>query len=233
MRRICQVGLLLLVSGTLTCAAQENEVIDRIVATVNGRPILFSDCDVAMRYEAFMGQQPLSATPQVAHDVLERLIDQELLRQQIRSFHLAPVSAEELKQRLADVRRQRNDGADEAAWQTVLANYGLTEAELGEGVARQMEILRFIDVRLRPSVRVDRASIETYYRETFLPELQKRSAQPVPLREVSAQIEEILAQQRTNTLLVDWLRELRQQSEIRTEPFAARPLAAGATQEAR
>ena len=43
----------------LTCRAGAAEVIDRIVATVNGHIILLSDWEDSLRYEAFSGGRPL------------------------------------------------------------------------------------------------------------------------------------------------------------------------------
>ena len=44
---------------TLAWRASAAEVIDRIVATVNGHIILLSDWEDSLRYEAFSGGRPL------------------------------------------------------------------------------------------------------------------------------------------------------------------------------
>jgi len=57
------------------------EVIDRIVATVNGHVILQSDWEDALRYEAFRNRRPLDhLTAEDRKSALDHLIDQELLR---------------------------------------------------------------------------------------------------------------------------------------------------------
>ncbi len=198
-------------------------VVDRLVATVNGEPLLQSDWDVAMRSEAFLDQKPLRFTPEAARATLERLIDQELLRQQIRTFQLKPVSEEEVADRVRDIRRQIPGAATDAGWQSELRRYGLAPGELEERVKEQLEILRFIDVRLRPTVRVNRRSIEDYYRDKFLPEIRQKGGKEVPLVEVSTQIEEILSQELMNTQLSELLRDLRQQSEIHIQPSIVPP----------
>jgi hypothetical protein len=224
MRRGLQIAVVCVACAGLL----RGEIVDRIVATVNGQPILQSDWDIAMRCEAFLDQRALQFTPEAARASLDRLVDQELLRQQIRSFQLPPVGEDRLRSRLEDIRHQLPGAAGDAGWQAALSRYGLTQSEIEERIADQMEILRFIEVRLRPTVHVDRRSIEAYYNDTLLPQLKEKGAQQVPLAEVSAKIEEILSQQILDSLLADLLRDLRQQGEIRVDG-AALPPAANAT----
>jgi hypothetical protein len=230
MRALLQIAQL-----CLACAGVlAGEIIDRIVGTVNGQPILQSDWDLAMRYEAFLDQRPLRFTPEAARGALERLVDQELLRQQIRTYRLQPVSANELRKRIEDVRKQIPDGATDAGWQAALARYGLTATEFEERMTDQVEIMRFVEVRLRPTVHVDRRNIEAYYRDKLLPQLKEKGAKEVPLGEVSPQIEEILSQQAMDALLAELLRDLRQQAEIHIDPAALPPQPGSTTaQEAR
>jgi hypothetical protein len=230
MRRTLQIVLI-----CLACAGVSGgEIIDRIVATVNGQPILQSDWDMALRCEAFLDQRPLQFTPEAARGSLERLVDQELLRQQIRTFRLKAVSESDLRSRLQEIRKQVPDAASDAGWQAVLSRYGITESELDERITDQLEILRFVDVRLRPTVQVDRRSVEEYYRDKLLPQLKQKGEKEVPLVEVSPQIEEVLSQQAMDSLLTELLRDLRQQSDIHIDPSAALPQAGNSiSQEAR
>jgi len=74
--------------------------------------------------------------------------------------------------------------------------------------------LRFIDLRFRPSIRIDQGKVESYYREKLLPELQRNGAKQTPLAEVSPKIEELLVQQTMDQMLTAWLRDLRAQSQV-------------------
>lgn len=58
-KTIAAVALMLLLSAFARPAAA-GEVIDRIVATVNGHIILQSDWDQGLRYEALLSGRPLS-----------------------------------------------------------------------------------------------------------------------------------------------------------------------------
>jgi SurA-like protein len=219
MRRVLQIAVVCMACAGLL----RGEIIDRIVATVNGQPILQSDWDIAMRCEALLDQRPLQFTPEAARASLDRLVDQELLQQQVRSFQLPPVGEDRLRSRLEEIRRQIPGASSDAGWLAALHQYGVTQSEIEERIGEQMEIMRFIDIRLRPTVHVDRRSIEAYYYDTLLPQLKEKGAQPAPLAEVSAKIEEILSQQILDSQLGDLLRDLRQQGEIFIDGTALPP----------
>lgn len=218
MRRLLQLAVL---ASALAGVCPAQQVVDRIVATVNRQPILLSDWDVEMRYEAMLGQKPLPIDDTAARDALDRLIDQELVRQQMKLYRMAEPTPEELADRIAEIRKQLANPDTPAVYRALLDRYGITEAELRDRVATQLLILRFIEVRLRPSVHVDQRSIEAYYNDTLAPQLRKKGEQPAPLADVAPQIEELLLQQRVDALTNDWLKELRQQGEIHVDPAAA------------
>lgn len=216
MQRFLQLVTLV---AALSAVSAAQQLVDRIVATVNRQPILLSDWEVEMRYEAMLDQKPLPLNDEAAHGALDRLIDQELVQQQIRSYRLTEPSAQEITDRLIEIRKQLNSDSD-AAFRALLSRYGISEGEVRDRLATQLAILHFIDVRLRPSVHVERRSIETYYNDTLLPETRKKGEQAAPLADVASQIEELLAQQRVDTLTNEWLKDLRQQSQIHVEPAA-------------
>jgi hypothetical protein len=230
MRRFSQLVAVLLSLASF-CSAQM--MVDRIVATVNRQPVLLSDWEVEMRFEAMLEQKELPLNDEAARAALERLIDQELLRQQIKSYQLQAPTSPEIDSRVAEVRKQLPAADNAAGFASLLNKYGLSEGELRERVATQVMILHFIDVRLRPSVHVERRTIEAYYTDKLLPELRRKGEKPATLAEAAPQIEELLSQQRVDALTNDWLKDLRQQAEIRMEPAAAAQPNANAKQQGR
>ncbi len=211
---IC-VGVMLLLAALW---AEAGEIIDRIVATVNGHIILQSDWDDAVRYEAFMDNRALpevSATDRKS--ALDRLIDQELLREQMRSSDFeTTASDQDVSQRIQQIRAAYSI-TNEAGWQTALAEHHLTEAELKRRVALQLDMLRLVDERLRPTIQIDSQSIESYYQKSLLPQLRQSGAPTVPLADVTPKIKELLTQQKLDQLLTSWLQNLRSTSQIRTQ----------------
>jgi peptidyl-prolyl cis-trans isomerase SurA len=218
MRVLSRFASLLLVTA-VAVSAHAADVVDRIVATVNGHVILQSDWDDAVRYLAFVEGRPLSSvTDQDRGRALDRLIDQELVREQTQGDIASP-PPEEVQQRMQDLQKE-HAASDNSAWQSVLASYGLAQKQVEDWVAHDLTILHQVEARLRPNVQIAPQSIESYYKDTFLPQLRKAGAQDVPLAEVAARIREILTQQKVNEMFTSWLQSLRSESKISTSPPA-------------
>ena len=215
---------LICVVGTSARAA---DVIDRIVATVNGHVILQSDWDDAVRFEALVEGRPLDqVTEQDRGRALDRLIDQELLREQAQGSETAAPPVEEVQAKIQEVQKQHANG-EPSAWEATLARYAFDEKEFESRVARDIAMLRQVEARIRPTVQIAPQTIESYYRDTFLPQLHKLGAQAVPLAEVSGKIREILTQQKVNELFGSWLQTLRSESKISGPSVPSSPPAAG------
>jgi hypothetical protein len=194
-------------------------VIDRVVAVVNNQAILASDIEDEIRLSVLdpnrggMG----TLTPQRA---LEQLIGRTLIQQQIRQEDELAVAAtpEELAARLKEIRTEipacvRVNCATDEGWKAFLAAHDLSEERVEAYLRYRVEILRFIEERFRQGIRITPQEIESYYRNTLLPQYSKPSEIP-PLDKVSQRIQEILLQQHVNALFEDWLNNLRKQGDI-------------------
>ncbi len=191
------------------------EVIDRIVAIVNRHVILQSEWDEGLSYEALLANRPLAQfTDEDRRSVLDRLIDQELLREQMKSADLPHATDVEVSTRVAEARKLYPQAASPEAWQALLAQYHLTEKDLHAHVRQQIDLMRLVDVRLRPAVQIDSKSIEAYYRDQFVPKLKQAGSSEVPLAEVSNKIRELLTQEKVSELLVSWLQTLRSEGHV-------------------
>lgn len=206
--------MLFLLSGSARPAVG-GEVIDRIVATVNGHVILQSDWDLGLRYEALLSGRPLSLfTDEERRAVLDRLIDQELLAEQMTSASFPHASEAEAAAQIDSARTQYPDAVTEQDWLKVLARYDLTQPELVGHVQQQIDLMRLVDAHLRPTVQIDSKSIEAYYRDKFVPQLKQSGSNGVALADVSPKIRELLTQQKVNELMVSWLQSLRSESKV-------------------
>jgi peptidyl-prolyl cis-trans isomerase SurA len=212
-------------AGTFTASpARAGEVIDRIVATVNGRIILQSDWDEALSYEALLSGRALTFfTDEDRRAVLDRLIDQELLAEQMKSASFKHASEEDAAAEIAEARKLHPDAATAEGWQALLARYGVTEKALTDHVEQQIDLMRLVDAHLRPAVQIDSKSIEAYYRDKFVPQLRQNGAGDVPLADVSGQIREILTQEKVGELMVSWLQSLRAESKVSLPSISESP----------
>jgi len=207
--------LFIFCSGLWLPVARAADVIDRIVATVNGHIILQSDLDEALCYEALLsGRSVAQFSDDDRRAALDRLIDQELLGEQMKSASFQHASEAEAASQVAEARKLYPEAATPEGWQTLLARFGLTEKTLIAHVEQQIDLIRLVDARLRPAVQIDSKSIEAYYREKFVPQLKESGAGEVSLADVSGKIRELLTEEKVNELMVSWLQSLRSESKV-------------------
>jgi hypothetical protein len=194
-------------------------VLDSVVAVVNRHAILASDIDDEIRLSVLdpdrVGQGVLNR-----RRALDQLISRALIEQQIRreEAQAAEPSADDVNARLAEIRKElpacvRQNCASNAGWRAFLAAHDLTPERVDAYLRYRLEILRFIELRFRPGIRIAQQDIETYYHDTLLPQYAPGEAVP-PLVKVSPRIEEILLQQQVNVLFDEWLTNLRKQGDV-------------------
>ena len=197
-RKYTAVVSLLFLAIALALPAS-GEVIDRIVATVNGHIILQSDWNDALRFEALLSARSLSDfNEQERRDVLDRLIDQELLSEQMKSASFPHASESEAADQVAAARKLYPEASTDDGWNAVLGKFGVTEKALLSHVREQIDLMRLVDAHLRPTIQIDSKSVEAYYRDKFVPQLKQSGADEVPLADVSAKIRELLTEEKVN-----------------------------------
>jgi len=188
------------------------ELLDRIVATVNNHVILQSDWDDEVRFEAFMsGRKPEDVSAEQRKAALDRLIDQDLMREQMRMVELKPAT-DEIKKQIDGLKGEQFREHPGQSWKMTLSRYQLTNKIVEEHVAAELEHLQLVDLRFRPSIQVSAADIEKYYREQIVSKLP--ASDPLALNDAAPKIKEILIQEKINQLLNSWLEALRSQAQI-------------------
>lgn len=199
----------------LAISAASPQLLDRMVAVVNKHVILESELDQAVRVEYLMQGKPLDkVTSADSVAVLDRLVDRALLEQQILHPEMLAPTPEELADQVKEVRQQFPGAATDAGWKSLLATYDLTQQDIEDHLISEVRELRFIDLRFRGLVRIDKNDISNYYQQKFLPQLRSQGAAEPPLAQVSGQIEKILAEQSIDDMLNRWLETLRAQAHI-------------------
>ena len=209
------LALIVWIGAFILPAAWAGDVIDRIVAVVNGHIILQSDWDEALSYEALLDHRDVGQfTDEDRRGVLDRLIDQELLGEQMKSASFQHASESEVSDRVEEARKQYPEAATDDGWGRVLVRFGLSEKDLMAHVEQQIDLMRLVDAHLRPAVQIDSKTVEAYYREKFVPQLKQSIVEAVPSTDVAAKIRELLTQQKVNELMVSWLQSLRSESKV-------------------
>jgi peptidyl-prolyl cis-trans isomerase SurA len=205
-------------------------VLDSVVAVVNHQVILSSDLDQEIRLSV-LDPNNAGQTLTRAH-ALEQLISRALIEQQIgkEDAQAAMPSQAEVDARLQEIRRElpacvREKCATDAGWAAFLAAHHLTPERVQAYLRYRLQILRFIEQRFRPGIRIEQQQIAAYYNNTLLPQYAPGESVP-PLAQVAPRIEEILLEQQVNALFDDWLANLRKEGDVEVlDPSLAPSLA--------
>ncbi len=199
--------------------AERGDVVDRIVAIVNGDLVLESDVEEEERFTKLY-PYGTSDGKSLRDEAVTRLIDRSLIRQQESGFPQAPVTDEQVNEEEQQLRKDlpacaHTDCSSDAGWKSFLGKQGFTEDELKERLRQRIGVLHFIEQRFRSGVRISDQEIEDYYNKTMLPEYARQHANAPPLDSVHDRIEEVLLQQRVSSLLDQWLKTLRDSGNVR------------------
>lgn len=193
--------------------------LDRVVAVVNRQVILQSDLEDEMQLSV-LDPSTNGNAKDTRQQALDRLISRTLIQLQIQQENIpaAEPTPAQIAARLREIRADlpacvRADCATDPGWDAFLASHELSFARVDKYLRNRLQILSFIELRFRQGIRITPEEIETYYRETLLPQYPSGQTPP-PLQQVSARIEEILLQQRVNALFDTWLSNLRSQGQI-------------------
>jgi peptidyl-prolyl cis-trans isomerase SurA len=217
-------------------AADKPQPLDSVIAVVNKQVILASDLDLEMRVFRLL---PLGDR----HDftrakALERLITRALIEQQIvqEDPHGLEISPQQLQDSLTELRQslpacKLRDCATSAGWAAYLTTLGLTPERVSDYWAQRIAMLAFIELRFRSGNRVSPEEIQKYYREQLVPKYARAGDAPA-LEKISPRIEEILLQQKVNSLLGDWLKSLQDQGQVEILDPTLRTAAANASSDA-
>jgi len=194
-------------------------VLDRMAVIVGKHVIKTSDIDWDLRVTEFLNRQPLNFSEQVKRQSAERLIDQEIIRQEIVTGTYTRPPDSDAAALEAQLQRDRFGGSAPAL-RGALHRYGITEDQLRAQLLWQLTVLRFIDQRFRPAVIVTDEEIRNYY-DQHLAELLRRYPQDQSFEALEPKVRSLLEGERINESFNQWLEGARKRTRIeyRQEAF--------------
>jgi len=125
-------------------------LIDQIAIVVDQSIIKDSDIERDIRVTQFLNHEPLNVNLAERKKAANKLIDQTLIRREIREGDYQWATATQANDQLESLIKQRY--ASRAAYQRALKTYGFDEADLREQFRWQLTVLQFIEARFAPSV---------------------------------------------------------------------------------
>jgi peptidyl-prolyl cis-trans isomerase SurA len=177
------------------------QVIDRVMAVVNGAVITQSDVEAVRRF----GLMP----PVPVADLVDELINRRLTVAEVNRYAPPQPAAALVDARLADVRRRFRS---EEAFARALAEVGLTEDQMRAYVRDDLRIEAYVRQRFGAAYQPPDADILQYYRTR--PEAFTRHGVLLSYGEAYDDARAALIAQRRQQQIQDWLTGLRRRADI-------------------
>ncbi len=195
-----------------TPAAGGGEVVDRMVAVVNGGELI-TYSDLLWQLALQPGAPLDSPRLEDLRLVLRRLIDQRLVLQEAHKLPHVHANEEELKKAEAEL---ANRFPSRQEFQSRLERTGLTAAQLREIVHERIDMMKYLDFRFRSFTIVTPQEVEAFYRDVFVPRRRRQSPGSIvpTLAEATAQIQSELAEGKIESDIDRFLEEARAAAEI-------------------
>lgn len=200
-RRVTSLTAMIATLLVATPVVRSQGVIDRIVARIENDIILLSDIRELGRYQAFVdGKSEKDA------DILNRLIDQWIVRNEARAALFPQPSDDDVNRSLQRLKRSFSTPEE---FEDRKKQSGLTDEDVLRMLKSQLYLSNYLDTRFRPSIQIDEPAIEDFYKSRVVPRAESRGQTPPTLEAAHDFIQEALVQRAINVQADKWLKESR------------------------
>jgi len=201
MRRTLQIVTAVFLALSAPNALRAQELIDRIAARVENDIILLSDIQDLARYQKLVEGHAESDS-----QILDRLIDQWIVRNEASAAQYPPPAPEEVDRSL---QRLKSSFSSPEEFERRRKLSGLTIEDINRMLASQLYLSNYLDSRFRPSIQIDPKAVETFYQTRVVERAKSQGQEPPTLEAAREYIQEILIQQAINEHTEQWLKESR------------------------
>jgi hypothetical protein len=218
--RMLTAVLLLSASCLLPSAVSGQQVVDKMVATVNAgvlpdcRQICLITYSDLLWQLALQPNTPLDNPSSVdLNRALHLLTDQRLILQEAEKLPSIAPTSEEVKSAGDELAKAFPSGTE---FQERLQRVGLTADKLNEIMEQRVRIEKYLDFRFRNFVVITQKEIADYYNDVYVPRLKARApGRIVPtLEEARVEIEQTLTEAKIESDTDAFLDNARERAEI-------------------
>jgi|SRR4051812_4034467 len=200
------VGALVVAAIALSPAPSRAEIIDRILAVVDGAIIMQSDVTMTVR----LGLVPGARSSDQISAPLEALIERRLILEEVDRYAPPDPPDAEIERHLADVRARTGAGVD-----AVLLDTGISMEQLRRHVRDDLRMDAYLQQRFGTMQPSD-DEIALYYRDH--PAAFTRNGVLAPLADVREVVRAEIIAERRGTTIRDWITGLRRRANVNVLP---------------
>ena len=208
--RIARVWLVAWALALAAPATTAQQVVDRIVARINGDVLTLSELRELASFQQLTG-----AKPGTDAELLRQLVDQWMVSADAHAEQFPRPSETVVTQAFGQMESQF---PSPDAFHRRLKELELTQTAVRRQLERQVFLLRYLDQKFRAAVQVDAAQVESYYQKELAQQMAARGQQAPPLESVQDQIRELLVQREISRLAERWLEESRANVKLEIVP---------------
>jgi len=185
-------------------------VVDRVVARIENDILTLSDVRELAAYQRLSGREPAPEP-----ELLQQLIDQWIVANDAAAARFPAPPAQQVDAQLAALRNQVGTPQQFAAR---LRELDLSEQDVRRLVAKQIFLDLYLERRFRAVARVQPGEVERYYREEFVPQLQRRKQAVPPLDDVRDSITDLLLERDITRRAQQWIEQARASLDVEIFP---------------
>ncbi|HEX8354852.1 MAG TPA: hypothetical protein VF611_18235 [Pyrinomonadaceae bacterium] len=199
-------------AGAQTPAAGGGEVVDRIVAVVNGSELI-TYSDLLWQLALQPGVPLEDPRREDLRRALELLIDQRLVVQEADKLPHVHATEQEMKDAEAALIK-RFPSVEE--FQRRLERTGMTAAQLREIIHERIDMEKYLDFRFRSFTVVTPQEVEAYYKDVFVPRRRRQSPGGIvpELKSVYDQMQSELVERKIESETDDFIEDARAAAQI-------------------
>lgn len=213
-RRVALALILLLASVCVAPAARAQEVVDKMVAVINGRELI-TYSDLLWQLALQPGVPLDDPRPEDLNRALQLIIDQRLISQEAEKLPSVAPTDEEIKEELTSLIGRFPSNTD---FYQRLARVGLGEdsRELLEIIRQRVAIENYIEFRFRSFTVVTPQEVADYYRDIYVPRRKRQSPGGVvpELEAVFSALEREIIEDKVESDTDEFLEQARLAAEI-------------------
>jgi peptidyl-prolyl cis-trans isomerase SurA len=180
------------------------EIIDRIVAVVNGSVITLSDVEAARRFGL------IEVEGADLRGAVERTIDRRLALAEVERYSPPEPSPARLDEVMAAARARFPSGA---AFDAALKETGLTADQLRRHLRDGLRLRTYEEQRFGFAIQHREEDLRAFFQAN--PDRFRRGGAPAAFEDVRAEVRTALIEQRTAQGIQEWIAGLRRRAEIR------------------
>jgi hypothetical protein len=195
---------------TVLLSAAPTQIIDRVLAVVDGSPITLSDVNAAVRF----GLVTVPARqPDGDRAALDAVIDRRLQLIEVNRYVPPEPTAAAIDTRLAETRTRF---ASDDAFQEALKETGMSQADLRAALRDSLRIASYLAQRFRAGYQPGEDEVLAYYRSHQAD--YDRAGVVRPFAEARDDARQRLIESRTDALIRDWIAALRRRVDVTLLP---------------